>query len=95
MAAPLRREGWSRLRSFFYGQLSGVVEPIAAVIGALLVGLSTEILPYGLAFAAGAMIYVVIEDFVPECHRSGHSDIAVLAALLGFIVMTGLDIALG
>lgn len=95
VAAPLRREGWSRSRSFFYGQLSGVVEPIAAVIGAALVGLSTAALPYGLAFAAGAMIYVVIEEFVPECHRSGHSDIAVLAALLGFMLMTGLDVALG
>lgn len=95
VAAPLRREGWSRSRSFFFGQLSGIVEPVAAVIGAALVGLSTAILPYGLAFAAGAMIYVVIEEFVPECHRSGHSDVAVLAALLGFMVMTGLDVALG
>jgi ZIP family zinc transporter len=95
VAAPLRREGWGRLKSFFFGQLSGVVEPIAAVLGAALVGLSTAALPYGLAFAAGAMIYVVIEDFVPECHRSGHSDVAVLAALLGFIVMTALDVALG
>jgi zinc transporter, ZIP family len=95
VSAPLRREGWSRTRSFFFGQLSGVVEPIAAVVGVALVGLSTGVLPYALAFAAGAMIYVVIEEFVPECHRSGHSDVAVLAALLGFMVMTGLDVALG
>ena len=95
VAAPLRREGRSRGRSFFFGQLSGIVEPFAAVMGAALVGLSTAILPYALAFAAGAMVYVVIEEFVPECHRSGHSDVAVLAALLGFMVMTALDLALG
>lgn len=95
VAAPLRREGWSPLRSFWYGQLSGIVEPIAAVVGALLVGLSTAILPYALAFAAGAMVFVVIEELIPECQRSGHSDLAVLAALLGFTVMTALAIALG
>ncbi len=94
VAAPLRREGVSPLRSFWYGQLSGVVEPVAAVIGALVVGLSTAILPYALAFAAGAMVYVVVEEFVPECHRSSHSDAAVLAVILGFVVMTGLDVAL-
>jgi len=95
VAAPLRREGVSPLKSFWYGQLSGIVEPIAAVIGALVVGISTALLPYALAFAAGAMVYVVIEEFVPECHRSGHSDVAVLAALFGFALMTALDVALG
>ncbi len=95
VSAPLRREGVGPFRSFWYGQLSGVVEPVAAVGGALLVSLSTAVLPYALAFAAGAMVYVVIEEFVPECHRSNHSDAAVLAAILGFVVMTGLDIALG
>ncbi len=95
VSAPLRREGWTPLRSFWYGQLSGIVEPIAAVVGALVVGGSTAILPYALAFAAGAMIFVVVEELIPECQRSGHSDLAVLATLFGFTVMTALDIGLG
>ncbi len=95
VAAPLRREGMSPLRSAWYGQLSGAVEPVAAVIGAVLVSSSQAALPYGLAFAAGAMIFVVIEELVPECQRSGHADAAVLAAIVGFVVMMVLDIALG
>lgn len=91
----LLRSGQSRGRAFFNGQLTGAVEPVAAVIGALLIGLSTALLPYGLAFAAGAMIYIVIEELVPECQRCGHADSAVLAAIVGFTLMTVLDIALG
>ncbi len=76
------------------GQMTGVVEPIAAVAGAVLVTASTALLPYALAFAAGAMVYVVIEELIPECQRSGHADAAVLAAILGFTLMTVLDLAL-
>ena len=90
----LVREGATRRRAFNLGQLTGVVEPFAALAGAALVGLSTAILPYALAFAAGAMVYVVIEELVPECRRSGHADIAVLATIIGFTLMTILDIAL-
>ncbi len=88
------REGQTRKRGFFFGQLTGVVEPFAAVLGALLVTASTALLPYGLAFAAGAMVFVVIEELIPECQRSGHADSAVLAAIIGFTLMTILDIAL-
>jgi zinc transporter, ZIP family len=90
----LVREGATRKRAFNLGQLTGAVEPFAAVAGAALVGISTAILPYALAFAAGAMVYVVIEELVPECRRSGHADIAVLATIIGFTLMTVLDIAL-
>jgi ZIP family zinc transporter len=94
VATVLLREGAGRRRSFMLGQWTGSVEPVAAVIGALLVTVSTALLPYGLAFAAGAMVYVVIEELVPECHRSGHADAAVLAAILGFTIMTVLDLVL-
>lgn len=90
----LVREGASRRRGFMLGQMTGVVEPIAAVAGAVLVTASTALLPYALAFAAGAMVYVVIEELIPECQRSGHADAAVLAAILGFTLMTVLDLAL-
>lgn len=90
----LVREGATRRRAFTLGQATGIVEPFAAVFGAILVGLSTALLPYALAFAAGAMIYVVVEELVPECRRSGHADIAVLATIIGFTLMTVLDIAL-
>lgn len=91
----LNRAGQSRGKAFFNGQLTGAVEPFAAIIGALLIGLSTALLPYGLAFAAGAMIYIVIEELIPECQRCGHADSAVLASIVGFTLMTVLDIALG
>jgi len=94
VSTMLVREGASRGRAFNLGQMTGIVEPFAAVAGALLVGLSTALLPYALAFAAGAMVYVVIEELVPECHKSGHADIAVLAAIIGFTLMTVLDLAL-
>ena len=92
---PLRREGFSRLKSFWYGQLSGVVEPIAGVIGAVAVIFMKPILPYALAFAAGAMIYVVVEELIPESQAEKHTDVATVGAMLGFAVMMTLDVALG
>jgi ZIP family zinc transporter len=94
VAMPLRREGLSRSKSFFYGQLSAVVEPVAGVIGAAAVVLAKPVLPYALAFAAGAMIFVVAEELVPEAKR-GSLDIAALALMVGFVVMMTLDVALG
>lgn len=94
VAVPLRREGFSRGRSFFWGQLSGVVEPIAGVLGAVAVLAFRPILPYALAFAAGAMIYVVAEELIPEAH-AGHSDIATLGLVFGFLVMMMMDVGLG
>jgi len=95
VALPLRREGLSRVRSLWYGQLSGVVEPLAGVIGAGAVLLMTPILPYALAFAAGAMIFVVAEELIPEAQRGGNVDLATLAVIGGFAVMMTLDVALG
>ncbi len=94
VSVPLRREGFSRSKSFFWGQLSGVVEPIAGVLGAFAVIAFRPILPYALAFAAGAMIYVVAEELIPEAH-AGHSDIATLGLVFGFLVMMMMDIGLG
>ena len=95
VSVPLRREGLSRLRSFWYGQLSGVVEPIAACVGAYAVVAFRPILPYALAFAAGAMIFVVVEELIPESQQEKNSDIATFGALIGFTVMMVLDVALG
>ena len=95
VSMPLRGEGLSQAKSFFFGQLSGVVEPIAGVIGAALVLLMRPILPYALSFAAGAMIYVVIEELIPESQRGDSTDIATLGAMVGFAVMMLLDVALG
>jgi ZIP family zinc transporter len=95
ISAPLRREGFSRFRSFWYGQLSAVVEPIGAVIGAAAVISMRQILPYALAFAAGAMIFVVIEELIPEAEQGQNTDIATAGAMLGFTVMMILDVALG
>lgn len=92
---PLRRTGLSRARSFWYGQLSAVVEPVAAVIGALAVIQMQPILPYALAFAAGAMIYVVIEEVIPETQLERSTDLATLGFIGGFIVMMLLDVGLG
>jgi len=94
VSMPLRREGLGRGRSFFYGQLSAVVEPFAAVIGAAAVIFAQPILPYALAFAAGAMIFVVAEELIPEAKR-GSPDIAAMALMVGFAVMMTLDVALG
>lgn len=95
VSVPLRREGLSRLRSFWFGQLSGIVEVIAGVIGAWAVLSVQTILPYALAFAAGAMIFVVVEDLIPESQMKKNTDIATLGAMLGFAVMMTLDVALG
>ena len=95
VALPLRRAGTSRLKSFWYGQLSGLVEPVAGVLGAVAAVSARAILPYALAFAAGAMIFVVIEEVIPESQREGNADLSTLAAMLGFAVMMVLDVALG
>lgn len=95
VSIPLRREGLSRGKSFWFGQLSGVVEPVAGVIGAVLVIAMRPLLPYALAFAAGAMIYVVVEEVIPESQGSGNSDISTLGAIGGFALMMFLDVALG
>jgi len=95
VAVPLRREGVSRLRSFWYGQMSAWVEPVAAVAGASAVLVMQPMLPYALAFAAGAMIFVVVEEVIPESQSGGHADLATLGAIVGFAVMMVLDVALG
>lgn len=95
VSMPLRREGMSRGKSFWYGQLSGIVEPVSAVIGAAAVIFVQPILPYALAFAAGAMIYVVVEELIPESQQHGNTDIATLGTMVGFTVMMVLDVALG
>lgn len=95
VALPLRGEGVSRLRSFWYGQLSAAVEPLAAVTGAAFVTLFQPLLPYALAFAAGAMIFVVVEELIPESHQKGNRDAATVGTLAGFLVMMVLDVALG
>lgn len=95
VAMPLRRIGLSTRKSFFYGQLSAIVEPVAGVLGAVAVATFTPILPYALAFAAGAMIFVVVEEVIPEAQQNKGSDIATLGFILGFIVMMTLDVALG
>lgn len=94
VSMPLRREGMSRAKSFFFGQMSGIVEPVAAVAGALAVVVAQPILPYALAFAAGAMIFVVAEELIPEAKR-GSPDIAAMSLMFGFAVMMTLDVALG
>jgi ZIP family zinc transporter len=93
VSMPLRREGLSRRKSFWYGQLSGLVEPVAGVIGAAAVIMARPILPYALAFAAGAMIFVVVEELVPESQRGGNTDLATMGAIIGFVVMMMLDVA--
>jgi ZIP family zinc transporter len=95
VSVPLRREGMGRLKSFWYGQLSGAVEPVAGVIGAAAVIMIEPLLPYALSFAAGAMIFVVVEEVIPESQRAGNTDLATMATLIGFTVMMILDVALG
>ena len=95
VAMPLRRQGISRWKSFNYGQLSAIVEPMAAVLGAWAVFTFQPILPYALAFAAGAMIYVVVEEVIPETQQDKYTDIATLGFIGGFIVMMTLDVGLG
>lgn len=95
VSMPLRRQGVSRWKSFWYGQMSAVVEPVAAVLGAVAVAVFTPILPYALAFAAGAMIFVVVEEVIPETQRDKYTDLATLGFIGGFIVMMSLDVGLG
>lgn len=95
VSMPLRRQGVSRFKSFWYGQLSAIVEPVAGVLGALLVLQIQPILPYALAFAAGAMIYVVVEEVIPETQQDKYTDIATLGLIAGFVVMMLLDVGLG
>jgi ZIP family zinc transporter len=95
VALPLRSEGMSRSKSFWYGQLSALVEPVAAVVGASTVVFAAPILPYALSFAAGAMVYVVVEELIPESHRQGNVDLATVSLMVGFVTMMVLDVALG
>lgn len=95
VSMPLRRTGVGRFKSFWYGQLSAIVEPIAGVIGAVAVIYMQPVLPFALAFAAGAMIYVVVEEVIPETQRDKYTDVATLGFIGGFVVMMILDVALG
>ena len=95
VSMPLRRQGLSKWKSWQWGQLSAIVEPIFAVIGAAIVMTVLPILPYALAFAAGAMIFIVVEEVIPESQRGGNTDLATMGLILGFIVMMSLDVALG
>jgi zinc transporter, ZIP family len=95
VAMPLRRDGMSRAKAFFYGQASGAVEPIAAVAGAALVLTMRPALPYALSFAAGAMIFVVCEELIPEAHRKGDTDLPTVGVMIGFTIMMILDVSLG
>jgi ZIP family zinc transporter len=95
VSMPLRREGMGRFKAFMYGQASGVVEPVSGVLGAWLVISMGPLLPYALAFAAGAMIFVVVEELIPESQRNSSTDFATIGAMLGFAIMMTLDVALG
>ncbi len=95
VSVPLRREGFTARKSFWYGQFSGIVEPVAAIAGALFVIYAQPILPYALAFAAGAMIFVVAEEVIPQSQQSGNADQATMGLMIGFTVMMVLDVALG
>ena len=95
VAMPLRRQGISPLKSFWWGQLSAIVEPVAGVIGAVSVMYAQPILPYALAFAAGAMLYVVVEEVIPETQRDKYADFATMGFIIGFVIMMALDVGLG
>lgn len=95
VSIPLRREGFSRLKAFNYGQLSGIVEPMAGVLGAYLVLVIEPLLPYALSFAAGAMIFVVVEELIPESQTGQETDLSTIGAMIGFTTMMLLDVALG
>lgn len=92
---PLKSEGVSKTKAFLYGTLSGIVEPIGAIITILLTNMVVSILPYLLSFAAGAMIYVVAEELIPDAHSGEHSNIGTIGLALGFVLMMVLDVALG
>ncbi len=95
VSLPLRREGFARTEAFVYGQASGMVEPIGGIIGALAVQIVAPILPYALAFAAGAMLFVVVEELIPESQQGHNTDLATAFTLVGFVVMMVMDVALG
>ena len=95
MSLPLRAEGRSRKSAFYYGAMSAIVEPIAAVLGAYAVMSMTQLLPYALLFAAGAMIYVVVEELIPEASEGSHSNVGTIGFAVGFALMMVLDVALG
>lgn len=95
VSVPLLREGMSRKRAFFYGQLSGLVEPVAALAGAVLASIAMPALPWALAFAAGAMIFVTVEEVIPEAQSAGNGDAATAGLILGFVIMMCLDVAFG
>ncbi|XP_071763557.2 zinc transporter ZIP11 isoform X1 [Centroberyx gerrardi] len=95
VSLPLRGSGVSTWRAFWYGQLSGMVEPVAGLLGAVAVVLAEPLLPYALAFAAGAMVYVVVDDIIPEAQVSGNGKLASWTSILGFVVMMSLDVGLG
>lgn len=95
VSLPLLREGCTKRRAFFYGQLSGLVEPLAAVAGACLASAALPMLPWALAFAAGAMFFVTVEEVIPEAHASGNGNAATLGAIIGFVCMMCLDVAFG
>ena len=95
ISMPLKSEGMSKIKAFLYGTLSGIVEPLGAIITILLTSIVTPILPYLLAFAAGAMIYVVVDELIPETETGEHSNIGTIGVAIGFVIMMILDIALG
>ena len=95
VSMPLRRQGLSRFKSWQWGQLSAIVEPVFAVIGAAIIVQVLPILPYALSFAAGAMIFIVVEEVIPESQKGGNTDLATIGLILGFVVMMGLDVGLG
>ncbi|MCQ4726307.1 ZIP family metal transporter [Anaerotignum faecicola] len=95
ISLPLKKEGFSNTRSFIYGALSGIVEPVAGIVGVLLIGVVSTMLPWLLSFAAGAMIYVVVEELIPEAHLGEHSHSGTIGVMFGFLVMMVLDVALG
>ena len=95
VSMPFRRQGMSKFKSWQWGQLSAIVEPIFAVIGAAIVMQVLPILPYALAFAAGAMIFIVVEEVIPESQKGGNTDLATMGLIAGFIVMMALDVGLG
>ena len=95
LSIPIRTDGESRLKTFYWGSMSAIVEPIGAVLGAYAVMVMTAILPYALSFAAGAMIFVVGEELIPDSQTNGNTDVATLGLMVGFVLMMVLDVALG
>ena len=95
LSIPIRTDGKSRLKAFYWGSMSAIVEPIGAVLGAVAVMAMTAILPYALSFAAGAMIFVVVEELIPDSQTDGNTDVATLGLMVGFVLMMVLDVALG